>query len=35
MQLQESERGRLFWFVWSVLTVVVVAFSWNYFSTMG
>ena len=34
MQWQESET-RLFWLVWSVLTVVVVVFSWKFFTAMG
>jgi hypothetical protein len=29
-----SER-RLFWFFWSVLTVVAVVLTWNVFTAMG
>jgi len=35
MTTQEFDRGRLFWLIWSVLTVMVVVFTWNFFTTMG
>jgi hypothetical protein len=35
MQIQESERRRLFWLFWSVLTVVAVVLIWNVFTAMG
>ena len=35
MQIQEFETRRLFWLVWSVLTVVVVVLTWNVFNAMG
>ena len=35
MQIMESEPRRLFWMVWSVLTVVVVALAWRVFNGMG
>jgi hypothetical protein len=35
MQIQVSESRRLFWLVWSVLTVVAVVLTWNVFTAMG
>jgi hypothetical protein len=34
METQVSGR-RLFWCVWSVLTVVIVVVTWNVFTAMG
>jgi hypothetical protein len=35
MELQQTERRRLFWLFWSVLTAVVVVLTWNVFTAMG
>ena len=35
MQIEASGRPRLFWLVWSVLTVVVVVVTWNVMTAMG
>ena len=35
MQIQESGSRRVFWLVWSLLTVVAVVLTWNVFSAMG
>ena len=33
--VQEPGGRRLFWLVWSVLTVVAVVVTWNVFTAMG
>jgi hypothetical protein len=32
MQIHESESRRLFWFVWSLLTVAIVVVGWKVMS---
>jgi hypothetical protein len=35
MQVEESNRRRLFWLFWSALTVVAIVLTWNAFTAMG
>lgn len=35
LQIQTSETHRLFWLLWSGLTVVAVAVTWSVFAAMG
>ena len=35
MQIQTFQTHRLFWLLWSVLTVVAVAAAWTMFAAMG